>query len=101
MLHELTGFRRDILYTILGVDEPHGTKINQVLEDRYEKTIYHGRLYDNLDILDEEGLIEKHEVDGRTNSYQITERGRKAIMDHRNWQESLLDEQTDKPVKAD
>lgn len=89
-VQELTGFRRDILYTLLGMEDPIGSEINDVLENRYQKTVYHGRLYDNLDSLIERGFVEKMEVDGRTNCYQITEEGEQVLFDHREWQRSFV-----------
>lgn len=99
-MQELTGFRRDILYTLLGMEDPTGSEINDVLENRYQETVYHGRLYDNLDTLIERGFVEKTEVDGRTNCYQITEEGEQAILDHREWQESFVT-QPEQPITAD
>lgn len=56
---DLTGFQRDLLYTIAGFEEPHGLAIKDELEDYYEKEIHHGRLYPNLDTLVDKGLVEK------------------------------------------
>jgi len=50
-MYDLTGFQRDLLYVIAGLDEPHGLAIKEELEDYYEKEIHHGRLYPNLDTL--------------------------------------------------
>ncbi len=44
-MYDLTGFQRDLLYTIAGQDDPHGLAIKEELEDYYEKEIHHGRLY--------------------------------------------------------
>jgi DNA-binding PadR family transcriptional regulator len=43
-MHDLTGFQRDLLYTIAGQEEPHGLAIKDELEDYYETEIHHGRL---------------------------------------------------------
>ena len=48
-MYDLTGFQRDLLYTIAGKEEPHGLAIKEELEEYYEKEIHHGRLYPNLD----------------------------------------------------
>lgn len=58
-MHDLTGFQRDLLYAIAGLDEPHGLAIRDELENYYEKEIQHGRLYPNLDTLVDKALIEK------------------------------------------
>jgi len=74
-MYDLTAFQRDLLYTIAGQDEPHGLAIKQELEQYYEGEIHHGRLYPNLDEIVDKGLVEKGELDRRTNYYTITARG--------------------------
>ena len=78
-MHDLTGFQRDLLNTIAGQEEPHGLAIKDELKDYYETEIHHGRLYPNLDELVDKGLVEKGQLDRRTNSYAITQRGRREI----------------------
>lgn len=56
-VYDLTGFQRDQLYVIAGLDEVHGLAIKAELEDYYEKEIYHGWLYPNLDTIVEKGLV--------------------------------------------
>lgn len=68
----LTGFQRDLLYVISGLDEPHGLAVKDELEDYYESQIQHGRLYLNLDTLVDKGLVEKGTQDKRTNVYRLT-----------------------------
>lgn len=90
-MHDLTKFQRDCLYAIAGLDKPKGLTIKDELEDYYEGDIHHGRLYPNLDTLVEKGLVEKGEVDRRTNSYEITRRGRREIAARREWENAYLD----------
>jgi PadR family transcriptional regulator PadR len=85
-MYDLTGFQRDLLYTIAGRDEPHGLAIKDELDEYYETEIHHGRLYPNLDTLVEKGLVEKGQIDRRTNSYTITQRGRREIDARREWE---------------
>ena len=85
-MYDLTAFQRDLLYTIAGQDEPHGLAIKAELEDYYEKEIHHGRLYPNLDEVVDKGLVEKGEVDRRTNYYTITARGRRELEARREWE---------------
>ena len=92
-MFELTGFQRDLLYTISGLEEPHGLAIKEKLEDYYEKEIHHGRLYPNLDTLVEKGLVEKGERDRRTNVYTLSEQGRQAIQTRRDWEDRLVGEE--------
>jgi PadR family transcriptional regulator PadR len=85
-MHDLTGFQRDLLYVIAGQDEPHGLAIKDTLEEYYEKDVHHGRLYPNLDTLVDKGLLEKGQLDRRTNSYTLTRRGRRELEDRREWE---------------
>ena len=89
-LIELTGFQRDLLLAIEDVEEngstrekaelydypePTGQCIKRKVEQYGHGTINHGRLYPNLDTLVEAGLVEKKEVDRRTNGYTLTSKG--------------------------
>ena len=86
-MHDLTGFQRDLLYVIADQDEPHGLAIKEELEQYYEKDVHHGRLYPNLDTLVDKGLLEKGQLDRRTNSYTLTRRGRRELQDRREWED--------------
>jgi DNA-binding PadR family transcriptional regulator len=86
-MHDLTAFQRDLLHVISGNDEAYGLAIKADLEEYYEDDINHGRLYPNLDTLAEKGLIEKGELDKRTNFYRITQRGRREIEARHDWEE--------------
>lgn len=90
-MYDLTGFQRDLLLVIEGLDEPHGLAIKDELEKYYEKEIHHGRLYPNLDTLVEKGLVEKGELDQRTNFYSTTRRGRREIEARREWENQYID----------
>lgn len=100
-MHDLTGFQRDLLYTIGGLGEPHGLAIKEQLEDYYESEVHHGRLYPNLDTLVEKGLISKSEADRRTNIYSLNRRGRREIQDRRDWEDKLMKkvDPKDRPVR--
>ena len=86
-MEDLTAFQRDALYVIAGLDEPYGLAIKDELEEHYDKEIHHGRLYSNLDTLVEKGLVEKGQYDNRTNSYSLTQRGRREIQSRREWED--------------
>ena len=90
-MHDLTGFQRDLLYVIVGKDEPHGLAIKDELEEYYEREIHHGRLYPNLDTLVEKGLVEKGQRDRRTNYYTVTRRGQREIEARNDWEAQYLD----------
>ncbi|WP_302083909.1 PadR family transcriptional regulator [Salinibaculum rarum] len=89
-MFDLTAFQRDLLYLINGLGEPHGLAIKEELENYYEGEIHHGRLYPNLDTLVEKGLVEKGEVDRRTNKYTITRRGKREIESREEWEEQYI-----------
>jgi len=91
-MHDMTGFQRDLLYVISGLEEPHGLAIKDELEDYYEQEIHHGRLYPNLDSVVDKGMVEKSEKDRRTNEYILTERGQREIEARREWEQQYLAE---------
>ena len=76
---DLTGFRRDLLLQMYQMNAPHGLGIKDELEPHYSGSIHHGRLYPNLDALIDLGLVEKGEIDRRTNSYELTPAGRALV----------------------
>jgi len=90
-MYDLTGFQRDLLYVVAGLDDPHGLAIKDELEDYYEREIHHGRLYPNLDTLVEKGLIEKSQRDRRTNEYSTTRRGTREIEARTEWEAGYID----------
>lgn len=90
-MHDLTGFQRDLLYVIAGQDEPHGLAVKEELEEYYEQEIHHGRLYPNLDDVVDKGLVEKGELDRRTNYYVLTQRGHRELEARREWEQQYLE----------
>ena len=91
-MYDLTGFQRDILYVIVGLEEPHGLAVKAELDDYYEQEINHGRLYPNLDDLVDKGLLKKGELDKRTNMYTVTQRGRREIEARREWESQYIED---------
>lgn len=88
-MNDLTGFQRDVLYVIAGLDNPYGLAIAEKLEAYYDKDIHHGRLYPNLDTLVDKGLVKKGQHDNRTNAYSLTDRGRRELQARREWEDQL------------
>ncbi|APX96453.1 PadR family transcriptional regulator [Natronorubrum daqingense] len=86
---ELTAFQNNIL-VILAKEPMYGLAIKRELEDYYGTEVNHGRLYPNLDELVELGLIEKSELDKRTNQYSLTDDGYDAVLDGVQWSLSKI-----------
>lgn len=85
-MHDLTGFQRDCLFVIAGLGEPKGLAIKSELDEYYGDDINHGRLYPNLDVLVDKGLVEKGKIDDRTNYYALTRRGERELEARREWE---------------
>ncbi|WP_254838662.1 PadR family transcriptional regulator [Natronomonas marina] len=81
---DLTAFQQNIL-TILAEDARYGLAIKRELENYYDSEVNHGRLYPNLDDLVEMGLVEKSELDKRTNEYALTDEGLEAVLGQLEW----------------
>jgi DNA-binding PadR family transcriptional regulator len=86
---ELTAFQQNIL-VILAEEPRYGLAIKRELEDYYDTEVNHGRLYPNLDDLVEMGLVEKSELDKRTNQYALTDDGYETVLDQLGWEFSRL-----------
>ncbi|AEN04646.1 PadR family transcriptional regulator [Halolamina sp.] len=81
---DLTAFQQNIL-VILSEEAMYGLAIKRELEEYYGTEVNHGRLYPNLDDLVELDLVEKSELDKRTNQYALTDEGHKAVLDQLEW----------------
>lgn len=90
-MHDLTGFQRDCLYVLAGLDEPKGLAVKAALDQYYSTEINHGRLYPNLDQLVEKGLVDKGTIDDRTNSYTLTQRGERELKARREWEDQYVE----------
>jgi len=83
-VRDLTAFQKNIL-TVLGEEARYGLAIKRELEEYYGQEVNHGRLYPNLDDLVNKGLVEKSELDKRTNEYALTDDGFDAVVDDLEW----------------
>ncbi|SDQ19037.1 PadR family transcriptional regulator [Natronobacterium texcoconense] len=90
-MDDLTGFQRDLLYVIAGADQPSGQDVKGEIETYYSSEINHGRLYPNLDTLVNRELVEKGQLDRRTNYYEITDMGVEQIEQRREWERQYVD----------
>ncbi|ESS04429.1 MAG: transcriptional regulator, PadR family [uncultured archaeon A07HR67] len=81
---DLTAFQQNIL-TILAEEPRYGLAVKRELEAYYGSEVNHGRLYPNLDDLVDEDLVEKSELDKRTNQYTLTDAGHDVILGQIEW----------------
>ena len=81
---DLTAFQQNIL-VILAEEPMYGLAIKRQLENYYGAEVNHGRLYPNLDDLVEMDLVEKSELDKRTNQYELTEHGLDVVRGRFEW----------------
>ncbi|SEP18013.1 Transcriptional regulator PadR-like family protein [Halorientalis persicus] len=92
---DLSTFEKEVLFAITEIeaagDEPYGLAIKSRLEDQLKMDVNHGRLYPNLDELVERGLIEKSELDKRTNEYSLTGAGKQLITEYAQRLEALAE----------
>lgn len=84
-LDSVTGFQRDLLFVLCGFDEPKGLTVQREVADYHDTDVSPARVYQNLNSLAEDGLVEKGTQDSRTNYYRITESGRELLRDCRDW----------------
>lgn len=89
-MYHLTGFQRDLLFVLDGMESPSGKDVRAAIERSQDRDVRHARLYANLDQLVEEGLVSKGREDGRTNEYDTTEAGHRALRDRYDWEEQYL-----------
>ncbi len=90
MMNDLSGFQRDLLYVMAGLDRPSGQEIKSELESYLDSEVNHGRLYPNLDVLVEKEYVEKGAIDRRTNYYDITESGESLLRQRREWEDQYF-----------
>lgn len=85
-MDELTGFQRDLLVVVAGLDRPSGQEIKTELEGYYGREINHGRLYPNLDAVVAGDYVDKGQRNRRTNYYELTESGDVLLRKRRRWE---------------
>ena len=81
---DLTAFQFNIL-VILSRAPMYGLAIKRELEAYYADEVNHGRLYPNLDDLVQQGLVDKSELDKRTNQYALSDAGHAALVGQLDW----------------
>lgn len=84
-----SAFQRDLLW-VLADGPQHGLAVKKELERYYPTAINHGRLYPNLDALVRAGFVAKSNRDGRSNEYELTDRGWTSVRERLDWQSDYL-----------
>ena len=104
-MFDLTSLQMHLLATVSNADKPHGLGIKNTLQEEYNHhigeegdevpiEINHGRIYPNLDELVEMGLLEKGDLDKRTNYYSLTDVGSQLLNDYSDWLNYQIDTDT-------
>lgn len=87
--HDLNRTQRDVLQAVARVDRGDAAPSGQTIAAEYERIfgaeLPPGRLYPSLDVLVEAGYVERGQLDGRTNSYELLPAGR-AALEEQVWQ---------------
>lgn len=91
-MYELMALQRDILYVIAGLDRPNGRRIRDELAEYYTDEVNSGYFYVTLDRMVRQGLVEKGPATGRTNYYEITEKGMNELRKRRRWEDDQLED---------
>ena len=76
---------------IAGKDRPSGQEILDDINRYIDQPVTHGRLYPNLDTLVEKDLVEKGQLDRRTNYYALTPKGRRVLEQRQEWVDQYVD----------
>lgn len=89
---ELNGTQRDLFVAIKRITRkngkpPYGKAIETYLENRTGRDLSGGVLYQNLDTLQNKGLVGKRKRDGRSNQYYLTEEGYDVYEEYLAWVE--------------
>jgi DNA-binding MarR family transcriptional regulator len=89
LLDDNTNFQIQILLAIQNLtirgESTYGLAIKEQLEEVYRANeVHHGRLYPNLDQLEERGLIDKEQIDDRSNAYNLTPTGKGFLKKYAN-----------------
>ncbi|WP_114577185.1 PadR family transcriptional regulator [Saliphagus sp. LR7] len=87
----VSAFQRDLLVVLAGFARPSGQTIKAELEEYYRTELNDSHLYSNLERLVDEGVVEKGELDGRTNFYALTAEGDDALGERRQWERQYMD----------
>ncbi|EMA47613.1 hypothetical protein C449_01082 [Halococcus saccharolyticus DSM 5350] len=83
---DLSRFQYQILYVLSDIgDEQIGIDIKDALADEMPDYLNHGRFYQNLRAMADEGYVQGSAINGRSNEYSLTKKGTRAIADDLAW----------------
>lgn len=82
--NEMSEFQYSILFT-LAEESLYGLGVKRALQEYYGAEVNHGRLYPNLDKLEEWGFVSRAKSDDRTYEFSLTERGLSVVLDRIQW----------------
>ena len=103
--HDCSGVQRDLLRVLHVLDAPKGLAIKRRLSTCYGSDICHAHLYQTLNQLVDAGLVTKGQQDGRTNAYDLTDRGLAALQARdellQGGPDGRTDHSDDEPTDAD
>lgn len=76
-MRQLTSFQRDVLFVIAGLeremdDLPKGVDVRSGMTEYRQEAINLSQLYQNLDVLVDDGYVIKSSLDGRSNGHELT-----------------------------
>lgn len=92
----LTGFKLNLLFVLSRLEgtNPSGQEVKSALDGHYATEVKHGRFYQNLSDLVNDGYVTKTPLDGRTNAYRLTPQAYEELAAHHRWQAECLSERT-------
>lgn len=79
-----TRFEYQLLYTLADIGPVVGIEIKKELQEDFDY-VNHGRLYQNLRGLVDGGLVLKSPIDGRSNEYELSRDGKRAVANDLAW----------------
>lgn len=82
---DLSTFQLATLAVLAREGPQYGLALRDELEASTDMEIYGGKLYPNLNQLADENLIEKRELDKRTNEYALTDEGKRILQRYHAW----------------
>lgn len=77
------GLQLELLCLVANKYEPDVAALQDEYDDWHDSDISYQSIYQALERLDDQGLIEKKPIDGRTNCYMLTIEGAQRLDTHR------------------